>query len=168
VIPPEFTLHSPVDGPRRQREMIYQIYPRSSADSNSDRAGDLQGVLDHLAWLEVGSMRLPAITICPNKDSDCDVSDYCDVDPPYGVLDLFGRLVAARGGIDIVGDLVHNDTTSRHRWFIDALGGRSTHYREWQCGLIRVLTANRRLLGVHIRRTGFGASSSRAVSTTWS
>ena len=127
----EVTPRSPVDGPRRQSEVMYQTHPRSFADSKSDGTGDLQGVLDPLAWLELGSMWLAPITISPIKDSDCDVSDYCDVDPAFGDLDLFDRLLAEAGRGDlVVVALVADDASSRHRRFIGALGGRSDHHRE--------------------------------------
>ena len=77
--------------------VIYQIYPRSFADSNGDGIGDLRGItrrLDHLAWLGVDAIWLNPITVSPNKDWGYDVADYCDVDPALGTLDDLDELVA--------------------------------------------------------------------------
>ncbi len=116
--------------------MIYQVYPRSFADSNGDGIGDIEGVLDHLdhlEWLGVGGIWLSPITVSPNDDFGYDVSDYCDVDAAYGDLNQFDRLIAEAGrrGIAILLDLVPNHTSSRHPWFVDALNGPSAEHREW-------------------------------------
>ena len=77
--------------------VVYQIYPRSFADSNGDGIGDLPGItarLDHLAWLGIDAIWLSPITVSPNKDWGYDVADYCDVDPALGTLDDLDELVA--------------------------------------------------------------------------
>ena len=104
--------------------VIYQIYPRSFADSNGDGIGDLCGIvgrLDHLAWLGVDAIWLTPIMPSPNADWGYDVSDYVDVHPDLGSLDDFDLLVREAGerGIRILNDLVPNHTSNQHAWFRD-------------------------------------------------
>src|SRR5713101_5689975 len=98
---------------------IYQIYPRSFADGNGDGVGDLEGArrhLEHLAWLGVGAVWLSPFYRSPMRDFGYDVSDYCDVDPLFGTLDDFDRLLSevhARG-LRMVIDWVPNHTSDQH------------------------------------------------------
>ena len=105
-----------------QRGAVYQIYPRSFADANGDGVGDLAGIaehLDHLAELAVEAIWLSPFFPSPMADFGYDVSDYCDVDPVFGTLDDFDRLVEAchARGIRMVIDWVPNHTSDRHAWF---------------------------------------------------
>jgi alpha-glucosidase len=116
--------------------VLYQIYPRSFADSDRDGQGDLEGIiqhLDHLAWLGVDGIWLNPITPSPNADWGYDVSDYRDIDPDFGDLDTLDRLVAAAGdrGIRVILDLVPNHTSDRHPWFLDARSSRAAPHRDW-------------------------------------
>jgi alpha-glucosidase len=116
--------------------VLYQIYPRSFADSNRDGIGDLRGVierLDHLAWLGVDGIWLSPITPSPNADWGYDVTDYCDVDPDFGRLADLDALVAAadQRGIRVVLDLVPNHTSVEHPWFVDARSSRTAVHRDW-------------------------------------
>ena len=116
--------------------VLYQIYPRSFADSNADGVGDLQGVidrLDHLQWLGVDGIWLSPITVSPNADWGYDVSDYCAVHPDLGTMDTFDRLVAAAGqrGIRVLLDIVPNHTSDRHPWFVDSRSSRTAPKRDW-------------------------------------
>ena len=80
--------------------VLYQIYPRSFADSDADGVGDIPGIiehLDHLAWLGVDGIWLSPVTVSPNADWGYDVSDFCAIAPEFGVLDDFDRLVAEAG-----------------------------------------------------------------------
>ena len=116
--------------------VLYQVYPRSFADSNGDGQGDLQGIiehLDHLAWLGVDGIWLNPINPSPNADWGYDVADYTGVEPDFGDLDALDRLVAAAGerGIRVILDLVPNHTSDRHPWFLDARSSRTARHRDW-------------------------------------
>ena len=113
----------------------YQVYLRSFADSDNDGVGDLGGVigkLDYLHRLGVDFVWITPFYPTPGHDWGYDVADYCDVDPLFGDLDTFDRLVteAHDRGIRIVTDLVPNHTSSSHRWFQAALGNSTAADRE--------------------------------------
>jgi oligo-1,6-glucosidase len=102
--------------------LFYQIYPRSFQDTDGDGFGDLAGIsarLDYLRDLGVTALWLSPVYPSPDKDNGYDIADYCAIDPRYGTLDDFDRLVAAAGerGIRIVMDLVVNHTSDQHPWF---------------------------------------------------
>ncbi|MFM7030517.1 MAG: glycoside hydrolase family 13 protein [Micrococcales bacterium] len=106
--------------------VIYQIYPRSFADSNGDGMGDLPGIssrLNALADLGVDAVWLSPFFRSPQKDAGYDVSDYCDVDPLFGTLADFDQLLerAHALGLRVLIDLVPNHTSSAHPWFQSAL-----------------------------------------------
>ena len=108
-----------------QTAVVYQIYPRSFLDTNGDGVGDLEGIrrrLDHLVWLGVDALWISPFFRSPMKDYGYDVSDYCDVDPLFGTLADFDRLLAeahARG-LRVIIDWVPNHTTDQHPWFREA------------------------------------------------
>jgi len=116
--------------------IIYQIYPRSFADSNGDGIGDLNGItarLDYLHNLGVDAVWLSPIYPSPDVDFGYDISDYCAVDPKYGSLADFDRLVAeahARG-VRVVLDLVLNHTSDQHPWFRESRKSRDNPFRDW-------------------------------------
>jgi alpha-glucosidase len=115
--------------------LIYQIYPRSFADSDGDGVGDLQGIiarLDHVAWLGVDAIWLNPTTPSPNTDWGYDVSDFCGVDPALGTLaDLDELIATARDrSIRVLLDLVPNHTSSQHPWFLDARTSRTSVRRD--------------------------------------
>ena len=102
--------------------VLYQIYPRSFADSNGDGVGDLRGVverLDYLEWLGVDGIWLNPVHPSPNVDWGYDVADYYDVHPELGTLADLDALIAEAGrrGIRVLLDLVPNHTSDRHPWF---------------------------------------------------
>lgn len=106
--------------------VIYQIYPRSFADSTGDGIGDLPGVtahLDDLVQLGVDAVWLSPFQRSPQKDAGYDVADYCDVDPLFGTLSDFDTMLHAahERGIRIIVDLVPNHSSDQHEWFQQAL-----------------------------------------------
>ena len=107
--------------------VIYQVYPRSFADSDGDGLGDLPGItsrLGALASLGIDAVWLSPFMRSPQKDAGYDVSDYCDVDPIFGTLADFDAMVtrAHELGLRVLIDLVPNHTSDQHRWFQAALG----------------------------------------------
>jgi alpha-glucosidase len=116
--------------------VLYQIYPRSFADSNGDGSGDIPGIidhLDHLEWLGVDGIWLSPVTRSPNADWGYDVSDFCAVEPDMGTMDDVDRLIAAAGqrGIRVLMDLVPNHTSEQHPWFLDSRSSRTSAKRDW-------------------------------------
>jgi alpha-glucosidase len=106
--------------------VIYQIYPRSFADSNGDGVGDLPGVttrLEHLAELGVDAVWLSPFYVSPFADAGYDVADYRDIDPVFGTLaDADAMIARAHSlGIRVIVDLVPNHTSDEHAWFAEAL-----------------------------------------------
>ncbi|WP_434741440.1 glycoside hydrolase family 13 protein [Micromonospora sp. SH-82] len=106
--------------------VIYQIYPRSFADSDGDGIGDLPGItarLDHLVELGVDAVWLSPFYPSPQADAGYDVADYRDVEPLFGTLPDADRLIgeAKRRGLRVIVDLVPNHTSSAHVWFAEAL-----------------------------------------------
>ena len=106
--------------------VIYQIYPRSFADSDGDGVGDLPGVTSRLEALEtlgVDAIWLSPFYTSPQKDAGYDVADYCDVDPLFGTLTDFDELLAQAHdrGIRVIVDLVPNHSSDQHAWFQEAL-----------------------------------------------
>jgi alpha-glucosidase len=116
--------------------VIYQIYPRSFADSNGDGIGDLQGIigkLDYLADLGVDGVWLSPINPSPDKDFGYDVSDYFDIDPKYGTIADFDRLLkeAHKRNLHIIMDLVLNHTSDQNAWFQNSRSSLDNPYRDW-------------------------------------
>lgn len=116
--------------------VVYQVYPRSFADSDGDGVGDLQGVirrLDHLVLLGVDVLWLSPVYRSPQDDNGYDISDYQDIDPVFGTLgDLDDLIVAGhRRGIRLVMDLVVNHTSDEHPWFVQSRSGTASPMRDW-------------------------------------
>ena len=119
-----------------REKIVYQIWPRSFCDGNGDGVGDLGGViakLDYLHELGVDLLWLSPVYASPNRDYGYDVSDYYAINPEYGTLAEFDRLVAeakARG-IGILMDFVPNHTSDQHAWFQAALNDPNSSYRDF-------------------------------------
>ncbi|MCW6662697.1 alpha,alpha-phosphotrehalase [Aerococcaceae bacterium NML190073] len=110
------------------KQVIYQLYPKSFKDSTGNGVGDLEGViakLDYLAQLGIDMIWLNPFYPSPQNDNGYDVSDYCAIDPLFGTMSDFERLVkeAAKRGIGIMLDMVFNHTSTEHEWFRKALAG---------------------------------------------
>ncbi|MBZ0291295.1 MAG: alpha-amylase, partial [Anaerolineae bacterium] len=120
-----------------RRGVVYQIYPRSFNDSNGDGIGDLQGIIDKLDYL-AHTLGIDAIWISPfypspMADFGYDISDYTDVDPIFGDLATFDRLVteAHARGIKIIIDYVPNHTSDEHAWFKESRSSQDNPKRSW-------------------------------------
>ena len=116
--------------------VIYQIYPRSFADSNNDGIGDLKGIickLDYLADLGVDALWLSPINPSPDKDFGYDVADYFDIDPKYGTLADFDLLLqeAHKHNLHLILDLVLNHTSDQNKWFQESKSSTDNPYRDW-------------------------------------
>jgi alpha-glucosidase len=116
--------------------VIYEIYPRSFQDSNGDGIGDLNGItarLDYLKELGVDAIWLSPVYPSPQVDFGYDISDYKNIDPQYGTLKDFDRLVAEaeKRHIRILMDMVMNHTSDKHEWFIQSRSSRDNPYRDW-------------------------------------
>ena len=116
--------------------VIYQIYPRSFADSNGDGIGDLNGITAHLDYLEtlgIDVIWLSPVYKSPNDDNGYDISDYRDIMEDFGTMEDFDRLLAEahRHHIRIVMDLVVNHTSDEHAWFIESRSSRENPHRDY-------------------------------------
>jgi alpha-glucosidase len=119
-----------------QRGVIYQVYPRSFQDSNGDGIGDLNGIagrLDHLVGLGVDAVWISPIFLSPMADFGYDVADHRAVDPIFGSLADFDRLLAAAHakGLRIILDFVPNHTSDQHPWFEESRSSRTNAKRDW-------------------------------------
>ncbi|HEX5147726.1 MAG TPA: alpha-amylase family glycosyl hydrolase [Candidatus Limnocylindrales bacterium] len=121
-----------------RRGVIYQIYPRSFADTDGDGVGDLRGIVDHLDHLGPDGLGVDAIWLSPiypspGRDVGYDVSDHRHVDPVFGSEHDFDALVAEahRRSIRVVLDLVMNHTSDRHPWFVASRASRTGPYADW-------------------------------------
>ena len=116
--------------------VVYQVYPRSFADSDGDGIGDLRGIirrLDHLAALGVDVLWLSPVYRSPQDDNGYDISDYEDVDPLFGSLaDLDGLIAGLHArGMRLVMDLVVNHTSDEHPWFVESRSSTESPKRDW-------------------------------------
>jgi len=120
--------------------VIYHIYLRSFADSDGDGLGDLPGLIARLDYLNgtPDSLGVDAIWLSPcfpspDADFGYDVADFTAIDPRYGRLEDFDRLIAEahRRGIRVLLDLVYNHTSDQHPWFVEARASRTSPRRDW-------------------------------------
>src|SRR6202046_2655602 len=126
----------PSSAPWWHGAVIYQIYPRSFCDSNGDGVGDLPGItqnLDYVASLGVDAIWLSPFFASPMKDFGYDVSDYRAVDPLFGNLDDFDRLVARAHdlGLKVIIDQVYAHTSDTHAWFQESRSSRTNAKADW-------------------------------------
>jgi oligo-1,6-glucosidase len=119
-----------------RRWVVYQVYPRSFADSDGDGVGDLRGLLGRLDYLErlgVDVVWLSPVYRSPMDDNGYDISDYEDVDPLFGTLADLDELIAALHARDmrLMMDLVVNHTSDEHPWFVESRSSRDNPKRDW-------------------------------------
>jgi alpha-glucosidase len=116
--------------------IIYQIYPRSFLDTNGDGVGDLPGItqrLDYVASLGVDAIWVSPFFTSPMADFGYDIADYCDVDPLFGTLADFDRLISkAHGlGLKVMIDQVLSHTSIEHAWFKESRESRNNAKSDW-------------------------------------
>ncbi len=119
-----------------KESVVYQIYPRSFADSNGDGIGDLRGIigkLDYLKTLGVDVVWLSPVYKSPNDDNGYDISDYQDIMTEFGTLADWDELIAAMHarGLKLVMDLVVNHSSDEHPWFIESRKSKDNPYRDY-------------------------------------
>ena len=119
-----------------QRAVFYEVYPRSFADTDNDGIGDLNGItskLDYLKRLGVDAIWITPCFPSPQVDFGYDVADYENIDPMYGTLQDFDRLIgeANKRGIRVLLDFVMNHTSNQHKWFVDSESSRESARRDW-------------------------------------
>ena len=105
-----------------KNKVIYQIYPKSYLDTTGNGIGDIQGIiskLDYLSDLGIDMIWLNPIYPSPQRDNGYDISDYTAIDPVFGTMTDFDRLIAAakQRGIDVMLDMVLNHVSIEHEWF---------------------------------------------------
>ena len=115
---------------------IYQVYPRSFQDSNGNGVGDLSGILqrlDHLADLGIGAVWISPIFRSPMADYGYDIADYRAIDPLFGTMADFDRVLAAAHarGLKLLLDFVPNHTSDQHAWFLESRTSRTNPKRDW-------------------------------------
>ena len=116
--------------------VVYQIYPRSFADSNGDGIGDLAGITSHLDYprdLGVDVLWLSPVYRSPNDDNGYDISDYRAIMKDFGTMEDFNRLLSEAHvrGLKIVMDLVVNHTSDEHEWFIESRSSKTNPKRDY-------------------------------------
>jgi len=123
-------------GPWWQDAVLYQVYPRSFQDSNGDGIGDLEGIIeraDYFSWLGVDAVWFSPFFTSPMIDFGYDVSNYLDIDPIFGTIADFDRMVAAlhARNIRLILDYVPNHTSDQHPWFVESRSSRENPRRDW-------------------------------------
>ena len=116
--------------------VVYQIYPKSFKDSNGDGIGDLVGIiekLDYLKDLGVKVLWLTPIYVSPQNDNGYDIADYYNIDPMFGDMDDFKRLLdeTHKRGMKLVLDMVVNHTSTEHHWFKEAIKDVNSPYHDF-------------------------------------
>jgi alpha-glucosidase len=129
-------LHARGAQPWWKHALLYEIYPRSFQDTDGNGIGDLKGIaqrLDYVKDLGVNAIWLSPIYPSPQVDFGYDISDYQAIDPQYGSMADFDRLLAEahQRGIRVIMDLVLNHTSDEHKWFLESKSSRHNPKRDW-------------------------------------
>ncbi len=119
-----------------QRGIVYEVYPRSFQDSDGNGVGDLNGILrrlDYLADLGIEGIWIAPIYPSPMADFGYDISDYCNIDPLFGTVADFDRLLATIHArrLKLILDFVPNHTSDQHPWFLESRSSRNNPKRDW-------------------------------------
>ncbi|MBM6615449.1 alpha-glucosidase [Desemzia sp. RIT804] len=119
-----------------RESVVYQIYPKSFQDTNSDGIGDILGIITRLDYLEklgVEAIWLSPVYQSPNFDNGYDISDYESINPEFGSMEDIELLIdeAKKRDIRILMDLVLNHTRDKHKWFLEAKKGKDNPYRDY-------------------------------------
>ena len=119
-----------------KNSVIYQIYPRSLADSNGDGIGDIKGITQHLDYLKelgVDVIWLSPVYQSPNDDNGYDISDYQAIMEDFGTMEDFDEMLSEmhKRGIKLVMDLVVNHTSDEHPWFVESRKSKDNPYRDY-------------------------------------
>lgn len=127
--------------PWYRHSVLYHVYPLSFADSNGDGYGDIPGIIDHLDYLQDGTAEslgvealwLSPIYVSPMADWGYDITDHCAIDPRFGTMADFDRLLEEvhRRGMKLLMDYVPNHTSSLHQWFTESRATISSPKRDW-------------------------------------
>ena len=116
--------------------VVYQIYPFSFMDADNDGMGDIQGIiskLDYIRDLGATAIWFSPLYVSPCKDYGYDVADYKNIDPKFGTMEDFDRLMeeCRKRNLRVIMDMVLNHTSDRHPWFQEALADRNSPYRDY-------------------------------------
>ncbi|EQE59948.1 trehalose-6-phosphate hydrolase [Clostridioides difficile CD45] len=119
-----------------KKATVYQIYPKSFKDSNNDGIGDINGIiekLDYLYSLGVDLLWLTPMYVSPQRDNGYDIEDYYNIDPKYGTMNDFEKLLkeAHKRDIKIMMDMVLNHTSTEHKWFKESKKSKDNPYRDY-------------------------------------
>jgi alpha-glucosidase len=128
--------HQKAQDPWWKHAVIYEIYPRSFQDSNGDGVGDINGItsrLDYLRDLGIDAIWISPMYPSPLVDFGYDISDYTAIDPLYGTMADFDRMVseAKKRNIRVIMDFVPNHTSDQHPWFAQSRSSRTNPKRDW-------------------------------------
>ncbi|MCL2211539.1 MAG: alpha-amylase family glycosyl hydrolase, partial [Treponema sp.] len=119
-----------------KKTSVYQIYPRSFCDSNGDGIGDINGITSKLGYIkELGCdvIWISPVYKSPMRDNGYDISDYREINPEFGTMQDFDRLLekAHSMGLKIVMDLVVNHSSNEHPWFLESRSSRDNPKRDY-------------------------------------
>lgn len=115
---------------------VYQVYPKSFNDTTGLGTGDIRGLmekLDYIKGLGIDIVWLQPVYVSPQNDNGYDVADYCSIDPAYGTMDDFDKLVAElkKRDMHLMIDIVVNHSSTEHRWFKEAVSSRDNPFRDY-------------------------------------